>query len=91
MLKTITEINVRASSATEQYKTFYAYADNTSKTWYVTQTKRAPYKGLILLFELGCLGTSKSIHHPDKSMPVVGTILNSVVGERLEVMQCDWV
>lgn len=72
-------------------QTFYAYADDKEKTWYIAHTKRAPFKGLILLFVLGCRPTSKPIYIPDESCPVVGTVLCTMKKVKLEVMECDWV
>ena len=82
------EVTKRKSSSNKTGIKYYAYFNFVKKTWFITRLNIMDSES-ILLFILLCIKTDKPLFFPDKTTPIIGTVLSNTTGDRLEVIHCD--
>ena len=82
------ELIKRKSSSNKTGIKYYAYFNYIKKTWFITKLNIIDSES-ILLFILLCIKTDNPLFFPDKTTPVIGTILSSTTGDKLEVVHCE--
>jgi hypothetical protein len=77
--------------AKKEFVTYYAYADELTKKWYLYNTPVIKETNLFLLFELTCeYSDIHMLNCPDESQPVIDGVYFTVDKRWIRVLQRKW-